>query len=123
MTTLTAPDPVSPPDAPPGPGKKTTADRVAAVRSLLGAGITVSTRGLHQASSKAMIFCRPVTVLGWVTLAAAAVLFLLAQSGGWEEFGVAAVCLAAALVVAMAFTVGRSHYSRTGSAHPSRRRW
>jgi hypothetical protein len=53
---------------------------------------------------------RPVTVLGWVVIAAAVLVYLLSQWGGWQEFGVGAVALAAAFLVAVLFTIGRSHY-------------
>ena len=53
---------------------------------------------------------RPVTVLGWVAIASAIVMYLLSQWGGWQEFAVGAVALAAAFLVAVLFTIGRSHY-------------
>lgn len=51
-----------------------------------------------------------ITPLGWLTLGAAATLYLLGSMGGWQEFTVAAVALAAAFVVALVFAIGRSRY-------------
>lgn len=72
---------------------------------------SVLRRSLHGMSSINTPLFGPVTILGWTALAAALVLYLFAQWGGWQEFGVAAVFLAAAFSVALLFTIGRSRYA------------
>ncbi len=54
---------------------------------------------------------RPITTLGWIAIAAAVTMFLVAMWGGWQEFAIGATSLIAAFLVALVFTVGRSRYS------------
>ncbi|SDP02000.1 Protein of unknown function DUF58 [Nakamurella panacisegetis] len=53
---------------------------------------------------------RVVTPIGWTAVGAAVVFFAASRWTGWPELSVVAVALAAALVVASVFVVGRSRY-------------
>ncbi len=53
---------------------------------------------------------RVVTPIGWTAIGAAVVCFLVSRWTGWQELAVVSVALAAALVMASVFVIGRSKY-------------
>ena len=119
MTALTATEPVSapvvpteprPPVEPPRPGRARPDPRALA-RSWGKVAFSGAGKSLRWLSTKTAPILRPVTILGWVVLASALILFVLGRWGGWAELVVAALCLVGAFVASLAFVVGRSNYS------------
>ena len=69
-----------------------------------------STPGGARPRPAVMRAVRVITPIGWTAVAAAATFFAASRWTGWQELSVAAIGLAAAVVVASVFVIGRSRY-------------
>ena len=100
------------------------AHAVGSVRRSLGDGMRTVGRLAGQLARRGWQVCKPVTdvvgPVGWLTLAASAVAFLISAVTGWSEFTYLATTLLAALLVAVGFIFGRATYAVQVALNPHR---